>query len=159
MSQSQKVLLEAGKLNVLDTSGDSADRKVESVTANKELASGDSGKVFLLNSASGVTVGLPSMTSAGSGWNAKFVIGTAPTSANCVVTENVAADTNIVHGGIASSNVAASISIATAGTGVTQVNFLQSVASIGDYVELIASGTNWIIASGVSQVNNSVFLS
>ena len=49
---------------------------VESITADKELTPGDSGKVFMCdqNSTAAVLVNLPQLGTDIAGWNAKFVL-------------------------------------------------------------------------------------
>jgi len=155
MSQASKVLKEAGQLLVKTSLGGNAG--VEVLDGAKSLVRGDSGKVFVFGSATGFTLTLPAVADAGNGWNAKFVVGTAPTSGNHVVTEATASDTNILHGGICEADVSAAASAAaTAGTGATQVNFLASNANIGDFVEITAVNSLWVITSSMSQADASV---
>ena len=59
------------------------DNKVEFLTASKTLTSNDSGKVFVLSVAGGLTVTLPS---AAPGLNFKFVVGTTFTTAGLINT-------------------------------------------------------------------------
>lgn len=156
MSQAQKVLKEAGKYNILDSSG--KDLKTQSIAQSLSLGVEDSGKVWLLGNASATfTITLPAVSTAGSGWYGKFLVATAPVTGHYVVTENTTSDTNIVHGGVRTSavNNAAPVE-ATAGTGVTQISFLANNAAKGDYIDLVTDGTSWYICDSICQANNAV---
>ena len=50
---------------------------VESITADKQLAPNDSGKVFMCSQSAAVTVNLPQLSTKIAGWNAKFILSTA----------------------------------------------------------------------------------
>lgn len=150
MSQAQKVLKEAGKLNVLNTSGNN--EKVRVHTAAVTLGADDSGKIHIFNSATAFTITLPAVSTAGSGWNAKFIIGTTPGSGTHTITENTASDTNIIHFGFTESAVnAGQAAASSSGTGVTTINFGTN-AKKGDYAELVTDGTSWY-GSGLCQVD------
>ena len=153
MAQAQKVLKEAGKLNLVDSSG--IDKKVESVTAAKALdAVADSGKVFVLNLAGGFTVTLPAVADA-SGFSARFIVGIAPTTAY-IVSEDTSADTNVVHG-VVSTAEAGGAAANTDGTPVTQVNFVASNAAIGDYVDVVCDGSKWLVLGQAADDANITF--
>jgi len=69
--------------------------RTESLTANKSLGKADSGKIFFMDAAAGLSaIVLPAAATAGSGWNARFIVSTVTTSNNYVITELVASDTN-----------------------------------------------------------------
>ena len=159
MAQAQKVLKEAGKLNVIDTSGNN--NQVQSQAVSRTLTADDSGKVWILgNAASGLTVTLPAVATAGSGWSGKFVVGTAPVAADYVVTENTGSDTNVLHGGIVtSSGNGEEGQSSTSGTGATQVNFDANVSLQGDFVDLVTDGTNWYVINSLAQANAAVTIS
>lgn len=150
MSQAQKVLKEAGKLNVLNTSGNN--EKVRVHTAAVTLGADDSGKVHVFNSSTAFTLTLPAVSTAGSGWNARFLIGTPAGSGTHTITENTSSDTNIIHGGFTESAIAAAGAAAsTSGTGVTTINFGTNSVK-GDYCEIVSDGTSWYF-SGLCQAD------
>ena len=69
---------------------------VESVTASKSLDQYDSGKIFTLDAAAGLTVTLPAVADAGAGWFCKIIVGVAATAASYIITEKTSADTNVL---------------------------------------------------------------
>lgn len=150
MAQAQKVLKEAGKLNLVDASG--VPKKVESVIAAKTLdAVADNGKVFVLNLAGGFNITLPAVADA-EGFHCKFVVGIAPTTAYTVTSA-----ANNVHGLMASAEDAAGSAAGTAGTAVDVITFVASTALVGDYVELVCDGTSFLV-SGMVNVQDAVTL-
>lgn len=155
MSQAQKVLKEAGNYNIVDGSGN--DSKTQTIAQSLSLDADDSGKVWLLGNASATfTITLPAVSTAGSGWNGRFLVDTAPVAAHYVVTENTSSDTNIIHGGVRTSAIQTGGTEATAGTGVTQISFLANNAAKGDYIDLVTDGTSWYICDSICQANNAV---
>lgn len=158
MSQAQKVLKEAGKFNVLDTSGNNS--KVVSTPVSRTLYANDSGKIWTLgNTSADITMTLPDVASAGSGWYGKFVVGTTPTNGDYIITENTASDTNLIHGGFVTSAISSAGSTpATEGTGTTLINFKGNISLKGDFVDLVTDGTSWYIANSLIQTNNAVVL-
>ena len=154
MSQAQKVLKEAGKLNIIDSSG--VDKKVQTVGASKTLTAGDSGKVWIMgNAASGLTLTLPAVASAGAGWHGKFIVGTAPVASHYVISEATASDTDVIHGVATTAAVADTAQDSTSGTGVTHANCLANVSVISDVIDLYCDGTNYF-AYGISAANNAI---
>jgi len=118
---------------------------VQDLTAATSLVAGDSGKVFMLNSATEFTVTLPSIADAGAGWNCKVMVKAAPASADYVITEKASADTNkIVCNGIAELEVDTSDD-GVYSAGCTFINFKDGVAVQGDWVEIFCDGTNWYV--------------
>jgi len=113
------------------------------LTETTSLTPGDSGKVFFLNSATEFTTTLPSVADAGAGFNVKFIVKAAPSSANYVISEKASSDTNvIIVNGINELEVDTDDD-GVSNTGCTFINFIDSVAIAGDWVELICDGTNW----------------
>jgi len=125
------------------------------LTATTSLTPGDSGKVFFLNSATEFTTTLPSVADAGAGFNVKFIVKAAPSSANYVISEKAASDTNvIIVNGINELEVDTEDD-GVSNTGCTFINFIDSVAIAGDWVELICDGTNWY-ATGQTKADGGV---
>jgi len=117
--------------------------RTEVLTAARSLnAEADCGKVFFLNLAGGFTVTLPSIAAAGAGWNCKFVVKTAPTTAY-IITELAASDTDkIITNGINELEVDTTEDGPT-NTGHTTVTLAANVAIAGDYVSFLCDGANW----------------
>ena len=157
MSQASKVLKEAGQLRAVNGVVDN--EKVVIYGSAVTLQSDDSGKIFVFKNSGndGFTMTLPSLANAGSGWNAKFIVGNVPDNGDYIVSENTAADTNTIHGGISEANVAAAATAAiTEGTGATQVNFKVTTSDVGNFVELMAVDGKWIIVGSMAQVDASI---
>lgn len=130
--------------------------KVQPLLADISLTSDDSGKIFVLDIASGLTSTLPSVADAGAGWNCKFVVGTPPTTAY-VITENTNADTNvIVTNGINELEVDTS-NDGPYNSGHTTITFAENVAVKGDYVDVWCDGSNYY-ASGQTNTRGGVTL-
>ena len=124
------------------------------LTATTSLIPADSGKVFFLNSATEFTVTLPSIADAGAGFNCKFIVKAAPSSADYVVTEKTSADTNaIITNGINELTD----SVGPSNTGHTTVTFADGVAIAGDWVDLLCDGTNWY-ATGQTKADGGITL-
>lgn len=133
-----------------DASGLESVTLYESLTAETEsLVAADSGRTFGLNRADGITVTLPSAAAAGAGWKAKFRVETAPTGGNYVITENTALDTNVLAGGVNELEVDTNDD-GPYSSAFTQVNFIQNIAVLGDYIEIECNGANFFV---VGQTN------
>lgn len=102
--------------------------------ATATLTAEDSGRVFFLNRAGGITVTLPAVaTSAGVTY--EFIVGTAPTTSYVI-----SGGGTTVRGVVVTSATAIADSEAT---GVASVTFVANVSTRGDRVELRCDGTNW----------------
>lgn len=134
MSLSQQVLKEAGKLNLIDTSG--SNLEIENLTAARTLTVKDSGKIFTLALAAGFAVTLPTVAAAGNGWYCEFIVRTAPTGAAYTVSSAA----NDIIGAIHSAS-GANQGSTTAGLDV--ITFDVNVALPGDRVKLLCNGTNF----------------
>lgn len=120
-----------------------AKAEVETISAAQTLTEADSGKVLILNAAAGATITLPAL---GSGLRFKFVVGAAFATTNWVVDSAEGDNINgilVVNG----ASVAAS--------GEDQVDFVASAESIGDYIELVCDGSQWLL-SGVGSATGSI---
>ena len=136
-----KMVLVGGKEAVADFGRDRA----EILTAATSLKASDTGKIFYLNSATEFTVTLPAAADAGLGWNCKIVVKAAPASADYVVTEKVADDTNVlVVNGINELEVDTE-SDGPYNAGCTTVTFADGVSVAGDWIDVICDGTYFYI--------------
>lgn len=115
-------------------------QEVVDLTASQTLTVADSGKVFMLNVLTGLTVTLP-VLSGTFGTYYKFIISTAATSNSYVITENTGSDTNKMISKVAEAEVdtnsdglydAAHTTITIGTTGV-----------VGDLIKCFSDGTNW----------------
>ena len=118
---------------------------VEVLSATKSLDAEDTGKVFMLNSATEFTTTLPSIAVAKAGWNCKIIVGAAPSGAAYVITELATADTNkVIVNGINELEVDTSDD-GPYSAGCTTVSFADGVAVAGDWVDIFCDGTNYFV--------------
>ena len=119
---------------------------VEKLTAAKTLTTGDSGKVFTLDTSGGnFTVTLPTVANAGVGWNCKFIVST--TGAICTIQPSGAETSLIGMITVITDDVGE-----TSESGVDELKFLAAAAA-GDNASLICDGTNYFV-SGTAHANN-----
>ena len=112
-----------------DSSGVSnLDNKVEFLTASRTITANDSGKVFILSVAGGLTVTLPS---AAPGLNYKFIVGTTFTTAGLI---NTAATDELYVGTMML------VDPATA----TDMNAFSADVSNDDTIDLGTAGQGWL---------------
>lgn len=102
----------------------------------RTLTAADSGSTIYLNLAGGFTVTLPAPEA---GLNFRFVVKTAPTTAYIIVTNGGA---DIMIGGVNE------LEVDTGDDGpydnnADTLNFVASVAAVGDFVYMESDGTNW----------------
>ena len=140
MSHSYRLTKEFGGLSVdgLELSG----KEIYSdLTAATTLTASDSGKTFYLNAATEFAVTLPPVASC-AGFKAKFVVKAAPSGASYTVA-SAAAD---IHGLIMTSQDAGGSGASTAGTPITTISLVDSVAVVGDFIEVVSDGTNFYVS-------------
>ena len=111
------------------------DMKIEVLSAATTLDASDTGKVFILDAAAGVTVTLPALAH---GLNFKFVVGAAFATTNWVIDSAEGDNINgnlLVAGG------------AVPAEAEDQINFAFGAETVGDFIELIADKGNsqWIV--------------
>jgi len=126
---------------------------VEVVAATNTITIAEAGKVFVLNSATEFVSTLPSAaTSAGITY--RFIIGAAPAGANYTIV--TAASENLIYGLVleAESDTGDDGPV---GQEEDTITFVQSVAVIGDWVEVTCDGTNWYV-SGMTAADGGVTL-
>jgi len=107
---------------------------VETVAAADTLVASDNGKTFVLNAAAGVTVTLPAVTL--TGWRAKFITGAAFATTNFVV---ASAEGDNIEGSLMVAGAVVDVDAAD------QINFVATAENIGDYIEVISTGTVWAV--------------
>ena len=149
MSQASRVTKQFGGLSVdgLEISGKQVSSELTEATT---LTAADSGKTFYLNAATEFAVTLPAVASC-PGFVAKFVVKAAPSGASYTIA-SPAAD---IHGVVLTAQDAGGSGASTAGTPITTISLVDSVAVVGDYIELVSDGTNYYV-SGVSSAFGAV---
>ena len=114
-----------------------------SVTAGVTLDAVDSGKtIFLADAASG-NVTLPAVTT--TGFRVRVVCAFAITTSSAVISaegDNITG-TLVVNGATVLSEVE------------DQINFILNLAEVGDYVDLVCDGTQWIV-NGIGGAAGSI---
>ena len=124
------------------------------LTEASTLGSGDSGKVFFLNSATEFTTTLPAC-SGNAGFNVTFVIKAAPSGAAYVVSS--ASSSDYILGSV-SAGAADDVADTSDGTD-TQINFAAGSAVVGDWVNLVCDGSAWYIVGGLGKVAAGITIS
>jgi len=120
-----------------------AKAEVETIAADSTLTAADSGKAFILNNATGEVVTLPALES---GLNFRFIVGAAFATDNWVIDSAEGDNIN----GILLVNGA---SVAAADE--DQINFVATAESIGDYIEILCDGSQWLV-NGVGSAAGSI---
>lgn len=129
---------------VVSTNGfQSGTGQVETVSAADTLVAADNGKDFVLNNATGVTITLPAATA---GWKARFVVGAAFATSNFVV---ASAEGTNMYGTL--MVIGAQVTV----NGASQINFVATAETIGDWIEVWSDGTNWFV-TGMGAVTGSI---
>ena len=117
----------------------------EVVTTTNVITAAEAGTTYYLNAAGGFTSTLPAPAV---GLKYRFVVKTAPTTAYVLTTD---AGANVLYGTINEITTTAGISVQAQDT----LNFVASVALIGDWIEVESDATNWYI-HGVTQVDDGI---
>lgn len=116
---------------------------VSSVTAGVTLTSADNGKtVFLADAASG-NVTLPAVTI--TGFSVKVICAFAITTSSAVISaegDNITG-TLVVNGATVLAEVE------------DQINFILNLAEVGDYINIVSDGTQWIV-NGIGGAAGSI---
>jgi len=115
--------------------------KIEALSANKTIDVSDCGTMFMYNETTGfVTIQLPTVADAGSGWWCRIVVTSMNGSADvdCSIKQSTSDSNNIVKVRFLDGTGGAVTQ--TAGDGVSIIG---DAAVAGDYVELWCDGTTW----------------
>lgn len=110
--------------------------KPATLTEATTLTRNDSGRTFFLNAAAGFTVTLPTVLK---GMELEFIVKTAPTTSNYVITAGSA----IILGGVYTNDVSNPSDSDFDATGATVVNFVKNASLRADSVKLTSDGTKW----------------
>lgn len=109
------------------------------LTAASTLTAADSGKILFLNAATEFATTLPSPAA---GLYFKFIVKAAPSGASYTVV--TAGSANILIGGINELEVDTGDDGPYDNNGDT-ITFVDGVAVVGDWVELVSDGTSWYL--------------
>ena len=125
---------------------------MHSLTAAYTVLASDSGKTFVLNAAAGVAITLPSAADMGEGWNCRFIVGTAFSSSNWQMTATAA----VMKGGINELETDTADD-GPSTVGGTTIDFVHSLETIGDYVDVMCDGTT-IFFRGQAKLDGGILL-
>ena len=110
---------------------------VEDITASKTLTVDDCGKNFVVTTAgAAVTVTLPTLASAGTGWNATFFVVSGSSAGNVKVTSQ-AADLYFRGVSLGAAGGAANT------TAQTSIQLGSATVKTGDQIEVVAGEDQW----------------
>lgn len=120
----------------------------EEITATKAITAAETGKHFVLNTATGFVSTLPAVAV---GLEYFFHIGaTVPTSSHTIVTDGSA---NVIEGNITSpEDAAGSVAVASA---ADTISFIGNIARRGDYAHVYCDGVNWFL-DGMCKVQDGM---
>ena len=127
-------------------------KNVHSLTAAYTVLASDSGKDFILDASAGVAITLPSAANMGNGWNCRFLVGTAFDTSNWQITATAA----VIKGGINELETD-DTQDGPSTVGGTTIDFVHSLETIGDYVDLECDGTT-IFIKGQTKLDGGVVL-
>jgi len=130
--------------------GSHAPREAVTITASEALLASDSGKIFMLNLATGLTVTLPSVANAG--WYATFIIATNCSSNDYIID----AAATVVCSGIEELETDTNDDGPT-DTAHDDVTFASAKDQKGDMCEIFSDGTSWYV-NGVVALDACVSL-
>lgn len=135
--------------NVVKTNG-TAD-EVETVAATNVITAAESGKTFFLNHATEFASTLPAPAA---GLRYRFVVANAPETASYTIGTN--GGDNIIIGGVNELEVDTGDDGPYSSAADT-ITFVDSVAVVGDWVEVISDGTSWFL-TGQTNADGGVTL-
>ena len=133
---------------------------VESITTTKQLAPGDSGKLFMIDSSTTYTVNLPKLSADIAGWNCKMILKTAGGSKVSVVAYGLPA----AGGAVAVSDDAETVNFmdfevlgSSDGASPTDKDGfgVETGATVNDNWDIITDGTTWYIKAFLYEVEHS----
>lgn len=121
--------------------------KPRTLTAATTLTERDSGKTIFLNSTTEFAVTLPKVKA---GLNFRFVVKSAPSGASYTIVANAQ---NLIYGQIYTSDINAESDADFNIVAASTLTFVDSVAVVGDSMELISDGTYWYVRGFCSVYN------
>ena len=115
-----------------------------SLITTKSVEASDDNKIFFLNLAAGFTVTMPKLSEVYKGWSCKFLVATAPSGGDYVVTEDGTVDTDKVKGAL-DTGVVLTASDSDTATADTFLKFIDGQAIVGDWCIFETDGVNWFV--------------
>lgn len=113
---------------------------VEARSAASTLSQHDNGKTILLNSTTAFATTLPSPFMGG---RFKFIVTGIPGAS----AHTIGAGSAIIKGSVSSADLA-NVSAAASTTGGTTIS-LTTTAYVGDWIEVVSNGVNWLLSGSV----------
>jgi len=117
---------------------------IKELTATNTLHKADSGKMFMLNSATEFVTTLPAPSN--KGWEGTFVVKAAPAGADY----RLSCPSGAIKGSI-SAGAADDVADTSDGSDTT-ILFKADNAVVGDYIKLVSDGTDYYIVGGLAKV-------
>ena len=129
---------------------------VHSLTADYQALATDSGKKFLFNAATGLTLTLPAVADALDGWNCSVYIGTNISSNTGVITEKTASDTDVIIAQIVELETDTADD-GPSSTGCTTITFANALDTVGDNVHIFCDGSKYYV-TGTTKLDGAITL-
>jgi len=125
-------------------------KNIMSLAADYTATAADSGKTFVINIASGMTLTMPSIANgvALDGWNCKVIVETNVSSNTFTITEG-ASDTNVLVVQTVEQDITASGAPGGTSTGCTNVILANAADTVGDSFDIVCSGTKMYVNANV----------
>ena len=124
-------------------------KNTHSLTADYQALASDSGKVFFLDAAAGLTLTLPAVADAQEGWNCRVYVSTNISSNTGVITEKTASDTDVLVTQINEIETDDTQEGPTS-TGHTTITIANALDTIGDSFDIVCSGSKYFIRGEVA---------
>ena len=124
---------------------------IKELTAVSTLQIADSGKVFMLNSATEFATTLPAPSN--KGWEGTFMVKAAPSGANYTIVTPSGAILGSVPAGAAAGGAD------TSDGSDTIITFVDGSSVVGDYIKIVSDGTNYYIIGGLGKVAAGITIS
>lgn len=140
----------ASVLSVNKDGTESYGGKVRTLSSASTLKAQDSGSTLVLNSATEFATTLPAPKA---GLELTFIVGAAPSGASYTIVSNDSA--NVIRGLVLSADLNAASDGDSEASGGDTITLVDSVAVVGDQVELISDGTYWYM-KGFCAVFNAI---
>ena len=124
-------------------------KNTHSLTADYQALASDSGKVFFLDAAAGLTLTLPAVADAQEGWTCRVYVSTNISSNTGVITEKTASDTDVLVTQINEIETDDTQEGPTS-TGHTTITIANALDTIGDSFDIVCSGSKYFIRGEVA---------
>ena len=123
-------------------------RNVHSLTADYQALATDSGKIFFLDAAAGLTLTLPAVADAQEGWNCRVYVSTNISSNTGVITEKTASDTDVLVTQVNELETD-DTEDGPSSTGHTTITLANALDTVGDNFDIVCNGSKYFIKGTV----------